>query len=93
MSAVEEAARGPERREREAWVVIDLGFGDAGKGSCVDFLCRARGGREHPQVPIKPEESMTDQGEGESRGWCHGEPRRLPSPRECHRVREVVRRT
>ena len=43
MSAVEEAARGPERREREAWVVIDLGFGDAGKGSCVDFLCRARG--------------------------------------------------
>jgi len=28
---------------REAWVVVDLGFGDAGKGSVTDFLCRDRG--------------------------------------------------
>jgi adenylosuccinate synthase len=28
---------------REAWVVVDLGFGDAGKGSITDFLCRDRG--------------------------------------------------
>ena len=25
---------------REAWVVFDLGFGDAGKGATVDFLVR-----------------------------------------------------
>jgi len=28
---------------REAWIVVDLGFGDAGKGACVDFLARSRG--------------------------------------------------
>jgi adenylosuccinate synthase len=28
---------------REAWVVFDLGFGDAGKGATVDFLVRDRG--------------------------------------------------
>lgn len=28
---------------REAWVVVDLGFGDAGKGATVDFLVRERG--------------------------------------------------
>ncbi len=28
---------------REAWVVVDLGFGDAGKGATVDFLARDRG--------------------------------------------------
>lgn len=27
---------------REAWVVFDLGFGDAGKGATVDFLVRER---------------------------------------------------
>ena len=27
--------------EQHAWLVADLGFGDAGKGSCVDFLVRA----------------------------------------------------
>jgi adenylosuccinate synthase len=27
---------------REAWIVIDLGFGDAGKGAVVDFLARDR---------------------------------------------------
>jgi adenylosuccinate synthase len=27
----------------EAWVVVDLGFGDQGKGSVTDFLVRARG--------------------------------------------------
>jgi adenylosuccinate synthase len=26
--------------ERQAWVVVDLGFGDAGKGSITDFLVR-----------------------------------------------------
>lgn len=30
---------------REAWVVVDLGFGDAGKGATVDFLVRDRGAR------------------------------------------------
>src|SRR5688572_4258170 len=28
--------------KREAWVVLDLGFGDAGKGSLTDFLVRER---------------------------------------------------
>lgn len=28
---------------REAWVVVDLGFGDAGKGATVDYLVRERG--------------------------------------------------
>ena len=28
--------------EREAWIVVDLGFGDAGKGSTTDFLVRDR---------------------------------------------------
>lgn len=28
---------------REAWIVVDLGFGDAGKGAIVDFLARDRG--------------------------------------------------
>ncbi|MEO0605704.1 MAG: adenylosuccinate synthetase [Myxococcota bacterium] len=28
---------------REAWAVVDLGFGDAGKGSITDFLVRDRG--------------------------------------------------
>ncbi|HKV09020.1 MAG TPA: adenylosuccinate synthetase [Thermoanaerobaculia bacterium] len=28
---------------REAWAVVDLGFGDAGKGTIVDFLARERG--------------------------------------------------
>lgn len=28
---------------REAWIVFDLGFGDAGKGATVDFLVRDRG--------------------------------------------------
>jgi len=28
--------------EREAWIVVDLGFGDAGKGATVDFLVRER---------------------------------------------------
>lgn len=27
---------------REAWVVVDLGYGDAGKGATVDFLVRER---------------------------------------------------
>lgn len=31
------------RNEREAWIVVDLGFGDAGKGSVTDFLVRDRG--------------------------------------------------
>lgn len=26
-----------------AWIVVDLGLGDAGKGATVDFLCRDRG--------------------------------------------------
>ena len=30
-------------QDREAWVVVDLGFGDAGKGSITDFLVRDRG--------------------------------------------------
>lgn len=30
---------------REAWLVVDLGFGDAGKGTVTDFLVRARGAR------------------------------------------------
>ncbi|MEM6928794.1 MAG: adenylosuccinate synthetase [Myxococcota bacterium] len=29
---------------REAWAVVDLGFGDAGKGSVTDFLVRDRDG-------------------------------------------------
>jgi adenylosuccinate synthase len=28
---------------REPWIVVDLGFGDAGKGATVDFLVRDRG--------------------------------------------------
>ncbi len=28
---------------RESWAVVDLGFGDAGKGATVDFLVRDRG--------------------------------------------------
>lgn len=28
--------------DHQAFVVVDLGFGDAGKGSIVDFLCRER---------------------------------------------------
>jgi adenylosuccinate synthase len=31
------------RPEREAFVVVDLGFGDAGKGTITDFLVRDRG--------------------------------------------------
>ena len=31
------------RPRREAWIVVDLGFGDAGKGATVDFLVRDRG--------------------------------------------------
>ena len=27
----------------EAWIVVDLGFGDAGKGTITDFLVRERG--------------------------------------------------
>ena len=29
----------------EAWTVVDLGFGDQGKGTTVDFLVRERGAR------------------------------------------------
>lgn len=29
----------------EAWIVVDLGFGDAGKGTVTDFLVRNRGAR------------------------------------------------
>jgi adenylosuccinate synthase len=29
----------------EAWIVFDLGFGDAGKGTITDFLVRSRGAR------------------------------------------------
>lgn len=32
-----------EPGEREGWLVLDLGFGDAGKGSITDFLVRDRG--------------------------------------------------
>lgn len=28
---------------REAWIVVDMGFGDSGKGTLVDFLVRERG--------------------------------------------------
>ncbi|MFO0746907.1 MAG: adenylosuccinate synthetase [Myxococcota bacterium] len=34
--------------EREAWIVVDLGFGDQGKGSVTDFLVRDR--RAHTVV-------------------------------------------
>src|SRR4051812_14869157 len=34
-------AKGAARRE--AWIVVDLGFGDAGKGTITDYLARARG--------------------------------------------------
>jgi adenylosuccinate synthase len=33
------------KSSREAWIVVDLGFGDAGKGTTVDFLVRERGAR------------------------------------------------
>lgn len=30
---------------RQAWIVVDLGFGDAGKGTVTDFLVRDRGAK------------------------------------------------